>query len=362
MPIKTLQHRLTEIGRLRLGHKVATKGGRTRPARLAQWRLTSPHEELLLHAAGVYGGEVQPWTDAPSEHPQWELYSDSDTLHVLIPPGQALSQWYELWSGGGCRRRCDGETEMTGDPQPCVCATETTRPEDYPCKPTTRLNVVLADVPAVGLWRCEIHGYYGAVELAGMAQLLEDMGVAGRVLPATLRIEQRSIKRPGQPGKQFVVPVLAPEHSFMLQLARSSERMPGELEASPASPAQVEGAAASPAGPTATPPVGPAAPTPEADRGGSASGPTSGAADLGGDAAPDASATSPATPWMRAVLAERGLSTAAAVQVLATTAPDKFGPLRPGDLLDLEGADLVLAAEILRADAGDEGDAGGDAS
>ncbi|HEX9355439.1 MAG TPA: hypothetical protein VF933_16680 [Streptosporangiaceae bacterium] len=214
MPIKTLQPRLAEIGRLRMGRQVPTRNGKTRPERLAEWRLTSAQQGLLEYARDKYGGTITPWDGAPTEHVQYELFTDSPALDVLIPPGQIVSQWMETWSGGGCQRRCDGIHEYLSD-QPCLCQHESPLPQEYRCKPTTRLNVILRDVPAVGVWRLEIHGYYGAVELAGMAQLLEDAGLSGRVVPAELRIEQRTIKRPGQPPKHFAVPVLAPESAFV---------------------------------------------------------------------------------------------------------------------------------------------------
>ena len=243
MPIKTLQKRLTEVGRLRLGHKEPVMDSRTgkqrvkdglpvfRPARGEQWRLTSPDEDLLLHVAGIYGGDVKPWLGAPDGPEQWELLADSDTLHVLIPPGQAMSQWMESWRRGLCDRRCDGETEvMTGEP--CLCAQETDHPKDYKCRPTTRLNVVLSDVPSAGVWRCELHGWYGATELLGMATLLEDAGLSGRIVPATLKIEQRTIPAcPGSPTKRIVLPVLQPLPSFLQALALGGTQAAAQLQA-----------------------------------------------------------------------------------------------------------------------------------
>ncbi len=134
MPIKTLQPRLAEIGRLRMGRQVPTRNGKTRPERLAEWRLTSAQQGLLEYARDKYGGTITPWDGAPTEHVQYELFTDSPALDVLIPPGQIVSQWMETWSGGGCQRRCDGIHEYLSD-QPCLCQHESPLPQEYRCKP-----------------------------------------------------------------------------------------------------------------------------------------------------------------------------------------------------------------------------------
>lgn len=217
MPILDIQQRLRELGRIRLGEK--GEGGY--PTKLDRFRLTSPARELVDAAAGAYGGEVSAWDD------QWQVIVTTDALPVKLPPidpAQVCDQWYELWSGGGCQRRCDGQTEVLSM-KPCPCD-----PDDRECKPTTRLRVILPDLPGVGVWRLESHGFYAAGEIAGVAQFLIQ-AAGGRAVPAVLRIERRERRVPGQQTKRFIVPVLDSTHAPIGQVLESM----GALEA-PARP------------------------------------------------------------------------------------------------------------------------------
>jgi ParB family chromosome partitioning protein len=76
------------------------------------------------------------------------------------------------------------------------------------CKPTTRLSVLLTALPGIGVWRLEVHGYYAAVELAGVARILSRATEAGYIVPARLRLEQREKKVPGRPTNRYAVPVI----------------------------------------------------------------------------------------------------------------------------------------------------------
>lgn len=203
MPILDVQRRMRELGRIRTGQQVPSSNGRRRPAKLAHFRLTSPSRDLMEAAATVYGGEARPWEG------QWEVLTEADAIDVIIPPGQTISQWYELWSGGGCQRRCDGRINVLTD-TPCACPADPAERRELAtagqaCKPTTRLNVILPDIPDLGVWRLESHGYYAATELSGTVDVLSS---ASRLLPARLRLEQREVKRPGKAAAQFAVPVL----------------------------------------------------------------------------------------------------------------------------------------------------------
>ncbi len=175
MPILDLQMRMRQLGEIRLGHVVPTSNGKTRPAKLDKFRFTSPSREILTSIADLYGGEVKPWTPANGGPSEFEVYSQANRLPVLIPPRDAVSQWYELYAGSKCQRRCDGVTEHKSD-RPCICD-----PEDRDCKITTRVNVMLRDVPALGQWLLITKGYHAAVTLPPAAELLAQAGgyVAG---------------------------------------------------------------------------------------------------------------------------------------------------------------------------------------
>lgn len=183
---------------------MGAKDGR-RLVRLETWRLTSRDRARLDAAAQVYGGEVKPWVERAGE---FELYTESDTLVIAVVPGMALSQSYEYWDQPGgkgavsCLRRCDGDTEQFSG-ESCLCVAE----DDRICKPTTRLSVLLTDIPGIGCWRLETRGWNAATELAGSAALLERLAQAGAPVPARLRITPRESRRDGQLRK-FPVPVI----------------------------------------------------------------------------------------------------------------------------------------------------------
>lgn len=200
-----IQVRLNELGRIRLGEK----GARGEPKRLTKFRLTSASRAMLEQAAAVYGGTVRAWKGAPDEG-FWELYTEADALDILIPPTlAAYSQFYELWSGGGCERRCDGEIELLSG-GPCRCD-----PEARECQVTTRVSVMLPRIAGLGVWRLETRGWNAAATLPSTLELL---GLSGRgsFVPGVLRLEQRSVKRrvADKDGvlkvqtQRFVVPVI----------------------------------------------------------------------------------------------------------------------------------------------------------
>lgn len=222
MPLLDLQRRMRELGRIRTGVQVATSSGKRRPSKLETFRLTSGSRELLDEAAAIYGGQVRPWTSPAGQ--EWELVTEADVLDIVVPPGQGMSQWWELWSGGGCERRCDGQTNVITD-EPCECPGDLSERRELAadgraCKPTTRLSVILPAIPDIGVWRLESHGYYAAVELAGTAEFLERATASGRLIPARLRLDQREVKRPGKPTMRFAVPIIE------LPQTRMSEFMP----------------------------------------------------------------------------------------------------------------------------------------
>ena len=226
MPIVDIQERFRELGRIRMGAQVpvivdgkpklrADGTPITHPAKLAHFRLTTPWRYLLDDLVAQYGGEVKEW--AHPDGTQYELIVQADALEVIIPPGEVLTQWYELWSGGGCVRRCDGKRQVMAD-RPCACpddpaernAAASANPPTA-CKPTTRLLVMLPtqNTGDLGVWRVESKGWNAATELAGAAALVELATRRGVMIPAVLRLEPRTSRKVGQAIRRFAVPVLS---------------------------------------------------------------------------------------------------------------------------------------------------------
>jgi hypothetical protein len=202
IPIIDLQRRLQEAGRIRIGKQVENKGGKgTHPTSLQTFRLTSPDKTRVEAAAQLYGGTPKEWDNLGRK--EWEVETTTDRLPVVVPPSaMCFTQWYEQWSGGGCLKRCDGQTEQTKE-QPCSCD-----PENPECTPHTRLSVMLSEVPGLGLWRLDTQGWNAARELGAAVETITLAAGAGMMLPAVLRLEQRSSKQAGEGTKRFVVPVL----------------------------------------------------------------------------------------------------------------------------------------------------------
>jgi hypothetical protein len=178
-----VQQRLVELGRIRTGER----GEKGEPRRLTKFRLTSASRPLLEAAAKLYGGTVRAWQGAPDDG-YWELYTTADTMNIVIPPmGRVYTLAYELWSGGGVDRRCDGEIEQIsgGD---CLCD-----PAKRECSATTRVQVMLPDLPGLGVWRVESHGYNAAAKLPPSIELLRALG-GSSFTPAILRLVAHSKK------------------------------------------------------------------------------------------------------------------------------------------------------------------------
>jgi hypothetical protein len=238
-PIIDFQRRLMELGRIRLG---GNKRGNQPGEKLSHFRLTSASRALLEAAADLYGGSVARWEGAPDEG-YFELMTTSAELDIMLPPVLSMvdgtptvpwSQWYEHWSGGGCLRRCDGQTELLSG-QPCMC-----NPDERLCKVKTRISVMLPRVPGIGVWRLDTGGINAAMELPGTLEALRMAAEMNRFIPAVLSIHHRSDKRNGQ-TRRYIVPVITlPGTTVVGELAASGQ----PLVLNP--PARVERAALPP--------------------------------------------------------------------------------------------------------------------
>lgn len=182
MSIANLQRRDTEVGRIRLGTRTNGK-----QHALDTFRFTSGAQHLIEEIAALYGGEVKPWVN-DGKH-LFEVITAVNIIPIYLPP-QKIDPWYESWGKGVCLRRCDGIRDTIHD-KPCDCAfDELGKPSK--CKPTTRVNVMLADVQGLGVWRLETHGIYAAGEMVQLSERIQGIRMP---LPARLFLEARDGKK-----------------------------------------------------------------------------------------------------------------------------------------------------------------------
>jgi hypothetical protein len=206
MPVSPIhiQRRYRELGRIRLGEK----GAKGQPVKRDTFRLTSPSRGLLDQAAELWGGTVAPW-DGPNEGDSWQLATATAEMQVLVPQQDIeSSQYFELWTAGGCAKRCDGITNLiTG--RACSCD-----PDNRECKITTHLQVMLPQLPDIGVWRITTHGFNAAAEIPGTVALLDTLRRSGQMPAAVLGIEHRTSKKDGK-TQRFIVPVLKVPHTLL---------------------------------------------------------------------------------------------------------------------------------------------------
>lgn len=214
MPIKGLDHqqRLRQLGEIRIGHAVRLKGvdrrgkPKIKPEKLSKFRLTSPDKGLLEQVAALYGGEVVPWSPANGDPDEWQVYTQTAEVPILIPP-RSTTLWYELQDGRRLERQCDGETEKRRN-RPCVCNPDKTLAwnDKRECDISLRLNVMLRDLPAIGVWLLKSKGRNAAVEIPMLAEIVAS---AGQYVSARLGMEARTTWVLDEPAPfHYMVPVI----------------------------------------------------------------------------------------------------------------------------------------------------------
>jgi hypothetical protein len=235
VPIHELEGQLATMGRIRAGRKTRSRSGRVVPEALHTFRFTSSDESALEQVAAIYGGTVRPWQDQASPD-RFELFSDASEIRVALPRS-ALTQWYELWSGGGCQRRCDGVTvtllqgagpeggeSLEAD---CMCAQR----GEMACTMQTRLSVLLPDVRLLGTWRYDTKSAIAAGELKAAVELIEAVQLQG-----IQRGVMRLVERMGQGRRrQFTIAQLGLDESLdgLIAGAGRIAAVPGRSSATP---------------------------------------------------------------------------------------------------------------------------------
>ncbi|MFI9012633.1 hypothetical protein ACIGZI_01205 [Streptomyces griseus] len=204
-----------ELGRIRTGYSRPNpnpdKG--PIPVKSKTFVLTSHSREYVEQAAKLYGGRAEQWTPQRSSIAQWRVITEAPELKAILPAGDPLHQYNEMWGGGGCERRCDGVTELLKG-VPCVCLAKYgerwyERSARQVCKPTSRIGVFLPDMPDLGVWRLETKSHYAADVLAGGLDTVLQATEGKGLMPVRMWIEQRTRVVDGE-TKQFQVVMVVP--------------------------------------------------------------------------------------------------------------------------------------------------------
>lgn len=248
--MRTVTPRLQEMGRIRIGDQADAKNGNRRPRKLTTFRFTSTNKLALDQLAALYGGEVERWEDAPTTG-VWQVYSQANTINVILPHLDSYKESYEVWSGGGCQVACDGQYVLRSESPTLKVGAACACPDDQEmqrqgldlddkearCPLVSRLSVILPGVFGFGVWRLESHGYYAAAETKGIVAQLRAMGIT-QPLPCCLRLEERERKKivQGKPQtRKFAVPVLTPQYDYtkLLEMAAQTQRRLPEAPPTP---------------------------------------------------------------------------------------------------------------------------------
>jgi hypothetical protein len=205
--ILDLQARFSEVGRIRLGEKLGN-----RPAKIDNLRFTSQNRDLLDQIATLYQGTVTEWESPRGA--EWQCYIQAEEIDIIIPPSdEAVTTSYEIWSGGGMQRYCDGETMArpgSDETRACQCAQDIANGRERECKIKARMIVWLPRIQTLGVWRLETGSWYAAGELTKMVDTLLDASMhLQRAVTAKLRLDRRVVKRDGKTFR-FNVPIITP--------------------------------------------------------------------------------------------------------------------------------------------------------
>ena len=229
VPLIQLQRRLSKVGAIRAGGEKPERGvGR----KLEAWRITSARQELIEQAAKLYGGPVTPWTSPNG--PEFQVYTETAELPVLLIQGYSLQQHYELWEGATKRSRfCNGDDEEISGGA-CICNAEGVDR----CDLYTRLVVALPELDTMLGWQLITRGANAGHEMPMMIDAARAVS-SGPFARAILRLQQRRGIVNGQVAR-FVVPTLdlpvgyaalAAANGPMLELDPADPETPRRLRA-----------------------------------------------------------------------------------------------------------------------------------
>ena len=212
-----IQSRYRELGRIRMGTVVSNNRGGTRPVKLETFRLTSADEDLINNAAALWGGTPNLWEGAQGGAKQWEVILEKKAIAVMVPPIEEASNLScNSWAFGLHKWMCDGDEAKYPDDDGKINVMECNRAcqsdDKNAPKMTFNLNLILPDLPGLGMWRLATGSYNAVRELQPMLRTFMELGLKNESpVPAILKLESRSERKMSKGKPQtfnYNVPVL----------------------------------------------------------------------------------------------------------------------------------------------------------
>ena len=159
------------------------------PGRLDTFRFTTGSRYIADAIAELYGGRSATWDTRPVRGHHHRV---RDQFVTVPPRDQVISQWYEMWTAGGlpsaaatrsasrsaAARACARTPKTpTNDDEVANAAAQRARlaklNPPQACKLVTRINVMIPDLPGLGVFRLDTHSFYAAVEIGDEAALMQ---------------------------------------------------------------------------------------------------------------------------------------------------------------------------------------------
>lgn len=130
---------------------------RGKPVALAVWRVTCDSTDVAESIVELFGGDV---SENDSDKESLQVMTEAESIDIIIPPA-GIDTGFALWHDGKLVRKCNGETQTSGDEEglPCPCAglswDERKAAGAGTCKPDILIRLTLAQAPdlAEGIFR-----------------------------------------------------------------------------------------------------------------------------------------------------------------------------------------------------------------
>ena len=188
MPIRDKKEplRLTRLGKLKIGDKTKSKGGKEIPMGLDHFRATGDYAEEFHK---IFGEE-------PKEVEVWFAFEDIE---------ENMSEWYRAYKTGGLYRRCDGiQCSVYGDETfvtECLCKRE----GKQVCDPTMILQVIILGMPVTGIWQIDSGGFFSRANVRSALTIAHSLswGITG--IPFILSVKREKSNIAGKPHEYSVL-------------------------------------------------------------------------------------------------------------------------------------------------------------